>query len=127
MRPHLILHMDDQPDALELMRIALEGGAYQVVSASDGATALRLAEEMRPDLILVDFNLPVISGIELLAQLKSVSGVAGIPVVMLRCTGLDWEELYQRAIDLGAYGVYHTPTMRVNDILEAVSDALNIG
>jgi DNA-binding response OmpR family regulator len=56
------LIVDDDPDALSLLRMALQGGGYEVIEANDGLAALRLAHEMRPDLIMLDIMMPLMDG-----------------------------------------------------------------
>jgi len=57
-----ILIVDDDTDALRLLRMALQGDRYEVIEASDGLAALRLAYEMRPDLIILDLMMPLMDG-----------------------------------------------------------------
>jgi two-component system, OmpR family, KDP operon response regulator KdpE len=57
-----ILIVDDDRDALRLLRMALESQGYEVIEAADGLAALRLAYEMRPDLIILDIMMPLMDG-----------------------------------------------------------------
>lgn len=57
-----ILIVDDDQDALALLRMALQSEGYEVIQASDGLAALRLAYEMRPDLIVLDVMMPLMDG-----------------------------------------------------------------
>jgi CheY-like chemotaxis protein len=66
----LILLVDDDPIVVLRMREVLSGAHYEVVSASDGLQALALAKELRPDLVLLDIDMPRMSGIEACAELK---------------------------------------------------------
>jgi DNA-binding response OmpR family regulator len=60
-RPRILI-VDDDVDALRLLRMALQGEGYEVIEASDGLAALRLAYEMRPDLIILDLMMPLMDG-----------------------------------------------------------------
>jgi two-component system response regulator EvgA len=65
-----VLIVDDAPDFRRLARMLLSHGGYEVIGeASDGETALRLAFELRPDLVLLDIQLPDIDGFEVARQL----------------------------------------------------------
>jgi DNA-binding response OmpR family regulator len=57
-----ILIVDDEPEARQLLRMALQSGDFEVIEASDGMAALRLAYEMRPDLIILDLAMPLMDG-----------------------------------------------------------------
>jgi two-component system KDP operon response regulator KdpE len=77
-----ILVVDDEPDVVEALRIgfALQWRDIEVLGAGDGETALRLVEEERPDIVLLDIGLPGMDGYEVLRQVRAFSDVA---VVML--------------------------------------------
>jgi len=77
-----ILVCDDDPSLRELVRAVL-GPGYRFVEAADGAEALGLAREDRPDLIVLDVMLPGLSGIEVLEELRTDEGLKEIPVVVI--------------------------------------------
>jgi CheY-like chemotaxis protein len=77
-----ILVCDDDPSLRELVRAVL-GPGYRFVEAADGAEALGLAREERPDLIVLDVMLPGLSGIEVLEELRTDDGLKEIPVVVI--------------------------------------------
>lgn len=76
-----VLVVDDLADQRAIFRALLERRGYQVLEAEDGEGAVRSAEEDRPDLILMDVNLPWMDGWEVTRRLKSVPCTATIPVV----------------------------------------------
>ena len=78
-----ILLVDDSLTMLHENQRALERAGYEVVTAEDGETALRLAGEQAFDVILLDLLLPKVSGIDVLKTLKSDPATAGIPVVIV--------------------------------------------
>lgn len=78
-----ILIADDDEIFIEIARYHLEADGHQVVSASDGERALASVSENRPDLIILDSMMPILSGPEVLNVLQSDSATASIPVVML--------------------------------------------
>ena len=77
-----ILVCDDDPSLRELVRAVL-GPRYRFVEAADGAEALALAREDRPDLVVLDVMLPGLSGIEVLEELRTDNGLSSIPVVVI--------------------------------------------
>jgi two-component system OmpR family response regulator len=56
--PQTVMVVDDDKDILELAQLVLEGGGYRVITAPSGAEALRTVTGIRPDLILLDINMP---------------------------------------------------------------------
>jgi two-component system, OmpR family, alkaline phosphatase synthesis response regulator PhoP len=93
-----VLVVEDEPDIAGLIKATLErNGAMDVEVASSGDEALKAAHERTPDLVILDLNLPVLSGLEVCRILRSRPNTAHTPVVMLtaragesdRVTGLD--------------------------------------
>lgn len=78
-----ILIADDDVILVEMLRFRLEAAAHEVVAALDGQAALASAGAQRPDLIVLDSMMPVISGPEVLARLKADPDLKDVPVVML--------------------------------------------
>jgi len=82
-----ILVVDDEPPILDLVRFTLEDADVQVVEASDGAEALILARRIKPDLILLDVQMPRLDGFEACRQLRREPALARTPIVMLTAAG----------------------------------------
>ncbi len=78
-----VLIVDDEPNVVELVRVTLEDDRLHVISAMSGAEALRLVAAGRPELILLDVNLPDLSGLEVCRRLRSEPALAGCRIVML--------------------------------------------
>jgi two-component system, OmpR family, response regulator len=79
-----ILHVEDDASLQNLVRIALESlGGYAVRTAPDGESALALAREAAPDLLLLDLDLPGMNGIDTLRALRALPGLAQVPAVFL--------------------------------------------
>ncbi len=78
-----VLIVDDEPNIVQLVRITLEDNRVQVLEAADGTTALDRAAAFRPDLILLDVDLPDVSGLEVCRRLKQDRGLARTKIVML--------------------------------------------
>jgi two-component system phosphate regulon response regulator PhoB len=78
-----VLIADDEAHVVELVRVTLEDERVRVVEAADGATALRLADELEPELVFLDVNLPDLSGIEVCRRLRRDPRLGGMRIVML--------------------------------------------
>ena len=78
-----ILIVDDEPNIVQLVRITLEDSRVRILEAADGATALDRALELRPDLILLDVDLPDLSGLEVCRRLKDEEALTKTKIVML--------------------------------------------
>jgi CheY-like chemotaxis protein len=78
----ILLVEDSKPIRLENESALLKAG-YEVICAEDGETALQMAQEQRPDLVLLDMILPKMSGPDVLKHMKSDPATAEIPVVVL--------------------------------------------
>ena len=82
-----ILIADDEPNQLELIRFNLTKENFEVISASDGEEALCLSEEIFPDLIILDWMMPKMSGIDVCRKLRSKSVSRDIPIIILSARG----------------------------------------
>lgn len=79
-----ILHVEDDRSLQNLVRVALERlGAYEVHTAADGPAALAAARQFAPHLVLLDLDLPGMSGIETLAALRAIDSLGDVPVIFL--------------------------------------------
>lgn len=93
-----ILVVDDDLELLSLIAFALRRAGYMVIEAPDGRSALDAFDEEQPDLIILDYNLPRMSGIEVLKKIRADGSSA--PIMML--TVRSGEEDQIRALDQGA-------------------------
>ena len=78
-----ILVVDDEPDAIELIRFNLKASGYEVLTAEDGEEALAKARKCSPDMILLDVMLPEIDGLEVCKILRRDPATASLPIIML--------------------------------------------
>jgi CheY-like chemotaxis protein len=78
-----ILIVDDDEDNREVLREVLSDAGYSVAGARDGAEALMLLRRVRPDVILLDLNMPIMDGLEFRAAQKSDPSLAAIPTVVM--------------------------------------------
>lgn len=94
-----ILVIEDEKEVSRVIKMMLElGGGYKVFTAYDGKEGIKIANMVKPNLILLDINMPEMNGMQTLEILKETSTTKAIPVVML--TGFDEDVFKQRASKL---------------------------
>ncbi|MCC7351859.1 MAG: response regulator [Phycisphaerales bacterium] len=86
-----ILVADDETHILHVVSLKLRNAGYRVLTAQDGMEALELALHERPDLVITDYHMPQLSGIELCQKLKADPLTTGIPAIMLTARGYHLE------------------------------------
>ncbi len=82
-----ILVADDEPAIVELVRFTLEDDEVRVISAADGDAALELARAVRPELALLDVQMPRLDGLEVCRRLRGAPECARMRIVMLTAAG----------------------------------------
>jgi two-component system KDP operon response regulator KdpE len=92
-----ILVVDDEPQIRRVMRTTLTGQGYSIIEAKSGAEALESLRQQRPDLILLDINMPGIDGIDTCREIRRTSDV---PIIMLTVRNAEKDKV--RALDAGA-------------------------
>jgi len=80
-RDQTILIVEDSDDARYFMRLALEDLGYLIIEAEDGAKGVQLAQQERPDIILMDLSLPVMDGIAATEKIRACDGLSKVPIV----------------------------------------------
>ena len=108
-----ILIVEDDMELVQGLSIRLRANGYTVFIATDGITAMRVAQKESPDLILLDIGLPAGDGFTVMDRLKSIARLSIVPVVVL--TGRDPQGNQQRATDSGAMAFLQKPVD--NDVL----------
>jgi two-component system, cell cycle response regulator DivK len=86
-----LLYVEDNEDNVYMLRRRLAKHGYDMVVAEDGAKGIYSAENEKPDLILMDLSLPVLSGWEAAQRLKQSPQTSGIPIIALSAHALDGE------------------------------------
>jgi len=86
-----ILVADDESHILHVVSLKLRNAGYSVVTARDGQEAFDLASAERPDLLITDYHMPQLSGLELCQKLKLDVATANIPAIMLTARGYHLE------------------------------------
>jgi two-component system phosphate regulon response regulator PhoB len=96
----LILVVEDESALVTLLRYNLEREGFRVAEARDGEEALLTAREQKPDLVLLDWMLPLLSGLEVCRQMRRMAETRGVPIIMLTARGEEGDKL--RGLDSGA-------------------------
>jgi two-component system, OmpR family, phosphate regulon response regulator PhoB len=96
----VVLIVEDESALSTLLRYNLEREGYRVFEARDGEEALLLAEEIKPDLVVLDWMLPQLSGIEVCRRLRGRGQTRNVPIVMLTARGEESDRI--RGLDIGA-------------------------
>lgn len=96
----LVLIVEDEPAQVEVLRYNLENKGFRTAVASAGEEALLLADEEEPDLVILDWMLPDISGIEICRRLKSQQKTKTMPIIMLTARGEEEDRI--RGLESGA-------------------------
>ena len=89
MSSQTILIAEDESHLLKAMSGSLRDAGYDVLTARDGGEALSLARSERPDLIVADYQMPRLSGLELCRRLRQSNETSAIPAIMLTAEGYD--------------------------------------
>lgn len=119
-----ILVAEDERDIRELINFTLTFAGHQVTQAANGQEAVTLAQEVRPDLIMMDVRMPRLTGYEACRQMKQIDTIKDIPVVFLTAKGQDEE--VSAGLEAGAIAYILKPfapdalTKRVNELLEQI-------
>ncbi len=99
MKPHVLI-VEDDPPITELLRYNLESAGFRASVAADGAQGLRLMGDDKPDLVVLDWMLPKLSGLEVCRTMRRTAGLTGLPVIMLTAKGEEDDRV--RGLNAGA-------------------------
>ena len=114
-----VLIVDDEPEILDITKWAFEMAGFKVRTAASAEEALPQAESFRPEVLLIDYKLPQMNGLELLSKVRS-----WIPnAVAIMITGLTHqsEDLEEESRRLGAIGFLHKP-LQLEVVLKLVRE-----
>ncbi len=114
--------VDDSPDLVEMVRIALESNGFNVRCAYSGKHLFAGLEELKPDLILLDIMMPQMDGLEVLTRLKGNPATASIPVILLTAKGEPEDVIkgYERGAD-----IYITKPFTSTEVLDGINSILS--
>src|SRR5271170_2734068 len=116
-----ILIVDDDPDLRRALKIRLRANHYDTVHASDGYTAISVAQKERPNLIILDLGLPAGDGLAVLKRLQDNDSLSDIPVIVL--TARDSQSNEQETLQAGATAYFQKPADN-DELLDAIRATL---
>ncbi len=121
----LALVVDDDPGIRALFHRALEDDGWVVAEAPDGARALALVQEHRPDLVLLDLLMPLMDGFEFLARFREIPGCAAVPVIVVTSKDLDTTE--RQGLENAVARIIEKGALTRQDLLRQVHEVLDRG
>ena len=98
-----ILVVEDQEDNRQILRDLLGNAGYEMLEAENGEEALTAVAKQRPDLILMDIQLPIMDGYEATRRIKADPDTKGIPIIVVTSYALSGDESKARAAGCDAY------------------------
>lgn len=98
-----ILVIEDQEDNRTILRDLLGMAGYELIEAADGEEGVRLAQQEKPDLILMDIQLPVIDGYEATRRIRGSAGLTSTPIIAVTSYALSGDEAKARAAGCDGY------------------------
>ena len=111
------LVVDDSPETLRLLTDALDGAGMTVMVALDGLSAMRIVDQITPDIVLLDAVMPGMDGFETCRRLKRHAGLDGVPIIFM--TGLAETEHIVRGLEAGGVD-YVTKPIAVEEMLARI-------
>lgn len=120
--PVTILYVEDNPQNMRLVRKMLASAGYQVIEATDGASGLQAIQEHRPDLVLMDVNLPDIDGLEITRQVRATPEFANLRIIALTANAMHGDR--ERCLEAGCDGYIPKPITKA-ELLNTVAYTLN--
>ncbi len=117
-----ILIADDQPQLRILLNATLSLNDYQLFEAADGEQALAMIEAHKPDLVILDWMMPKLTGIQVAESLRDNPETASIPVIMLTARGMQRDRQIGKLAGIKEYVV---KPFSPNTLLEIVEGILN--
>ena len=123
-----VLIVDDEAPILALVRYNLEKAGYRVLEATDGREAMMIADEEKPDIIILDWMLPSLSGMEVCRRIRRHRDLSHTPIIMVTARGDEEDRV--RGLDVGADDYMPKPfspselLARIRAVLRRVRPAL---
>ena len=122
MANELILVVEDNEQSRKLVRDVLKFKGYEIIEAETGEDGVRLAQERRPSLVLMDIRLPGMDGIEALGRLRAEANTRSIPVLAMTASVMN--EHRQRIMDAG-FDAFQSKPINVKEFMAAVEQLLD--
>jgi len=117
-----ILVVDDEIHIVQVIAIKLRNNGFEVLTAENGAQAIDIAKKHKPDLVITDYQMPVMTGLEFIEHLRQIEDTAETPVIMLTARGFAIDE--ERKSELGVASLLSKP-FSPREVLRCVEDVLH--
>ncbi|MFW6154792.1 MAG: response regulator [Planctomycetota bacterium] len=92
-----VVVVDDEPHIRHVIALKMQKNGFEVLTAADGEEALDLVTQEQPDLLITDYQMPVMSGLDLCRELRRQDETAHIPILMLTARGFDLSDQEREA------------------------------
>lgn len=122
MANELILVVEDNEQSRKLVRDVLKFRGYEIIEAVTGEDGVRLAQDRRPSLVLMDIRLPGMDGIQALARLRAAAGTQAIPVLAMTASVMTEDR--QKIMDAG-FDAFQSKPINVREFMAAVEQLLD--
>jgi two-component system cell cycle response regulator DivK len=106
-RSYTVLYVEDDPESRLLIRRVLQAEGFEVLEAKDAVDGLESATHQRPDLILIDINLPEVDGLTLARQIRNVPDLATTPILAITANVMRGDR--ERSLGAGCDGYIQKP------------------
>ncbi len=97
-----VLVVDDEIHIVQVVAIKFRNNGFDVITCENGAQALKIVSNAKPDVIVTDFQMPVMTGLELVENLRKQPDTAKIPVIMLTARGFAIEDRQKKELNISA-------------------------
>jgi DNA-binding response OmpR family regulator len=118
-----ILCIDDEPDMLELLTIILKRTGVKVSGANNGLDGLRMIDELKPDLVILDLMMPIMGGWEVYQQIKADENIRHIPVIIVTAKAQQVDRVL--GIHIAKVEDYITKPFSPSELVASVTRVLN--
>ena len=117
-----VLVVDDEIHIVHVVAIKLRNNGYEVITASNGAEALELALQNAPDIVVTDFQMPVMTGLELIKQLRRNEQIKNVPVIMLTARGFAIDDEQKEDLQIAEF---ISKPFSPKELLRVIEDVLS--
>jgi DNA-binding response OmpR family regulator len=120
-----VLIIEDEPDIADLYRIKFEAEGFKVTLAQNGKLGLELCQQIKPDIVLLDLMLPVMSGPQMLKKLRAAAWGKDMPVIIISNLGQERSDIDLEKYKISAYMVkaLYTPKEIVQEVRKVLKRA----
>ena len=116
-----VLVVDDEIHIVHVVAIKLRNNGYEVITAANGDEAFELVCEEKPDIIVTDFQMPIMTGLELVEKLRRSEATKDIPVIMLTARGFAIEDEQKQDLQISEFV---SKPFSPRDLLRSIEDIL---